>query len=130
MRRLARIHRTIAVGALALVVALVGILPLVDAYRCVSMGGRLASHSCCPADEREEARIDRTCCERLPARAMEARATSDATDARIAPAPLAGLLTFPPVSAAFAVGFVVAAADSEGRPPGERLHLLSTILRI
>lgn len=129
MSQRARIHRTIFAGALALVVLLVWVLPLVDAYRCASMG-RMTSHSCCAAAEHAEARIDRSCCERLPARAMEARAISDAPEVRIAPAPLSGLLTFPPVPAAFAVGFVVAAADPEGLPPGERLHLLSTILRI
>jgi hypothetical protein len=130
MSTVAPVSRTIFAGALALILALVGILPLADTYRCVSMGRIMTSHPCCAADQTAEARIDRTCCERLPARAQEVRASSVAPDLRIAPASLSGVLQFPSLAIPSPGAWVVAAAHADGRPPGERLHQLSSILRI
>jgi hypothetical protein len=124
---MARIRQRICVAALALVVALVGIVPRADAYRCAAMG-RMISHACCGKNERAETRIDAACCERLPARAIDARATSAAPDVRIAPAPLAGLLEYASLTAPSSL-LAPAVVHLASRPPGEP-HRLSTVLRI
>jgi hypothetical protein len=113
--------------AIALTVGATGVLPVGAAYRCVAMGRRMApGHDCCASCELPPSAIGRPCCERVAG-----RAASPIEEARIAPAPPAGLLLFTtPSGAPHAITLAPPAGWPRGRPPGERLDRFSVVLRI
>jgi hypothetical protein len=128
LRRLARLQALV----IALSVGATGILPAGDAYRCLAMGRRMApGHDCCASCELPQSAIGRPCCERVAGRALEARAASPIEQARIAPAPLAGVLVFAtPSGAPHTIALAAPAGWPRGRPPGELLDRFSVVLRI
>lgn len=109
----------------------VWILPTVAAHRCLTMGTRMTSeHECCPQKPERSATIDRPCCESIAVPHGEIRSTVARAKMTIASPIVLALLSF----AVPAHPSRIFAPNPERfrslHPPGERLHELSTILRI
>ncbi len=114
---------------LALVVLATGVMPAVGGYRCVVSGARMqAMAACCHHDDATPAWKAR-CCEPTAAPRVEPRRPPSATDQTLAPPTVAAILAFVPLAPGDSSA-VVAAARARGRPPGERLHRFTAVLRV
>jgi hypothetical protein len=114
--------------ALIVATAAVGVFPSVDGWRCAAMGRRMVRRCCNKSRAPEPTAFKLPCCERVAALKKDPRATSGRPEARIAAPVVVGLVAFAPILV------VAPAARPEarprGQPPGERLHDLSTVLRV
>jgi hypothetical protein len=113
--------------SLAVVAAVVGVLPSLVRYRCVRSGGQAAMARACCRGELAEPRLTRPCCERLAAPALEARATSERPASGAAPT----VALQPRLVPSRAVGPTAAFAAERravGPPHGQDPHLLSPVL--
>jgi hypothetical protein len=124
--------RRLLAGLVALVISLTGTLPAVAGYRCIMTGMRMeAPSACCQhRNEYETPALKAPCCEQFAAPQLEARRTPPSVEIRIhAPAPVSWMV-LPLLASIEPASDVLSRAFARGRPPGEQLHLLSSILRV
>jgi hypothetical protein len=119
-------------GLIALVILVTGVVPAVAGYRCIMTGMRMEAQSACCQHRNvpEQPALKAQCCETFAAPQLEARRTPPAPDTIIhAPALVAWIVPLPtaPIQSALDI---TSATHARGRPPGERLHLFSSILRV
>ena len=120
---------------IALLVALatgtVWIVPTATAHRCLAMGTRMGSeHECCPPKPERSATIDRPCCESIAIPHGELRSTVARAQPSIAAPTVLALLSFAVATVPIRLTPVSPARFRALHPPGERIHALSTILRV
>lgn len=116
--------------AVALVILVTGVVPAVASYRCIAMGVRMDAPSPCCRHEDGTPRLKAQCCESVAAARVEPRRAPSPADTIIHPPPVVAWIVFPPMAPEASTLDVTTPARARGRPPGERLHLLSTILRV
>lgn len=121
-------RRRLTASAIALVILVTGLIPAVAGYRCV-MGMQMDAPSPCCRHADETAAVKAPCCEAVAAVRLEPRRTPSSLTTIQPPAPV-GSIVFPPPSAPLASVDRATPARARGRPPGERLQLYSTVLRI
>lgn len=125
------ISRVLAL-AIAVCTAATGVLPAMDGYRCISMDRTLSVDENCPrCQSPPPVSIGNPCCEAVHVASLDARASAQPPDARITPAPLTAVLsvTFPQLVAS-QTAIKSVATRRRGRPPGDQLHQLSSVLRV
>jgi hypothetical protein len=114
----------------ALVILVTGVVPAVVSYRCIAMGVRMDAPSpCCHHDDGAPA-LKAQCCEAIAAASVEPRRTPPSSDPVVQPPSLVAWIVFPPIQPLLSAQDLTSAARARGRPPGERLHLYSPILRV
>jgi hypothetical protein len=117
--------------AVALLTGAVGVLPSVAGHRCVWTGARMAAaHASCPERQAPATAIGSPCCEHIAAPTVQARATNSSPEVRIAPASLIGVITFAALVEPVAIFRAARSAARSERPPGERLHAFTSVLRV
>jgi hypothetical protein len=119
-------------GLIALVILVTGVVPAVAGYRCVMTGMRMEAQSACCQHRNvpEQPALKAQCCESFAAPRLEARRAPPASEIMIhAPTLIAWIIPLPPAPIQSALG-IASATHARGRPPGERLHLFSSILRV
>jgi hypothetical protein len=116
---------------LALVILVTGALPAVAGVRCISMGVRMqAAPSGCCHHEADARTLRRPCCESYAAPRLEPRQAPRSPETPIQPAMAVAYFAIPPVAPTPSLAELTTTARARGRPPGEKLHLFSTILRV
>jgi hypothetical protein len=120
----------LAAGLIALVILVTGVIPAVAGYRCIATGARMQTPSpCCHQDDAAPA-LKAQCCQAVAAAQLEPRSTPPSTGS-VLPAPtVVAWIVFPPTPPVLSSVDLMTPARARGRPPGERLHLLSPILRV
>jgi hypothetical protein len=128
------LHR-IASATLALLIAALALTPTGEARRCLRTGAIMPpAHNCCPTrashDEVSETAIGLPCCTVVPARSAVAQLPATQPDERLAAPTAIGVL--PVIVDSDHRGRTIFASISRCRSPpsGDRLHLLSTVLRV
>ena len=120
----------LAAGTIALVILVTGVLPAFGGYRCIAMGVRMdAPSSCCRHTDTTSA-VKAPCCEAVAAARVEPRRTPSSPETRIQPPVVVAWIAFPPSPPMLPSHDATARACARGRPPGEALHLLSSVLRV
>lgn len=123
-------------AALAVLLVGFGILPHGEVHRCLRSGAIMPpTHACCP-DEASEKKaapptLSAACCETVPGVAAVAPWTESRNDGllrspELAAAPIVLRVPAPLVN----VGALPSPSDSGRPPPGDRLRVLSTVLRV
>jgi hypothetical protein len=120
----------LAASLIALVILVTGVIPAVAGYRCISMGARMQAPSSCCHHDATAPTLKAQCCERTTAPSVEPRQTPSSTDTTIHPPIVIAVLVFPAIPPSISSLDLATPARARGRPPGEQLHLLSTILRV
>ena len=115
---------------IALVIMVTGVIPAVAGYRCIAMGVRMAAPSACCHHQESAPAVKAPCCEAIAAAQLQPRQTPPSTDATIQTPTVVGWISFPPTAAAVSSIDLTTPARARGRPPGEQLQLLSTVLRV
>jgi hypothetical protein len=114
----------------ALAVGATGAVPHFDGSRCVRTGEPMEpSDTCCASVDIPMLSIGEVCCETVSASRIDARASAPAHDS-IAPAPYVGVLTFATPAHWRTAWDRSLVAVNRGSPPGDRIELFSSILRI
>lgn len=115
----------------AFAIGAVWMLPTMAAHRCLTMGTRMGpEHECCPPKPEHSATISRPCCESVAAPHGEIRSTVARAKMAIASPLVLTLLSFSVPTLPLRISALSPARFRSLHPPGERLHKLSTILRI
>lgn len=115
---------------IAMVITVTGVIPAVAGYRCVVMGARMVAPSGCCHHEDTAPTVKAQCCEAIAAAQLQPRSTPQSSDATIQAPTVVAWIVFPPLAPAVSSIDVTTPARARGRPPGEQLHLLSTVLRV
>lgn len=118
--------------AIAAITGTVGVLPSLGGHRCLTMGERMApQHECCPDRGEAPTSVGAPCCESIAAIARDTSATTAAPDPGVTRAVVVGLLPFAALrDGAQSASERLLCAYPRGRPPGDRLRSLSSILRV
>jgi hypothetical protein len=121
----------LAASLIALVILMTGVMPAVAGYRCIAMGMRMQAPSpCCHHDDDAPA-LKEQCCEAVAAPRLEPRRTPPSSSEIAIQAPIVvGWIVFPPLGPLVSRAEIIMLARARGRPPGDQLQLLSTILRV
>ena len=120
----------------AALVVLTGILSLgavPERHRCLSMNREMpTSHSCCPKkNSNAPTELERPCCETIIGRAVEAMAPTVRAVPGLPIPQVIGVVEFVSRMGSSPVRGAISEALPRGHPPpGERLHQLSSILRV
>jgi hypothetical protein len=120
----------LAAGLVALVILVTGVIPAVAGYRCIAMGVRMEAPSSCCEHEDDVPALKSQCCESVAAALLQPRTTQPSPETTIQPQSVVGWIVFPSITPVAASGALTTPARARGRPPGERQHLLSTVLRV
>jgi len=120
----------VAASILALVILVTGAIPAVARYRCIAMGARMQSAPPCCRHEAEGPQLKAPCCESYSVPQVEPRRTPSAPDTLVQAPTVVARIIFPAIAPSASSGELKTSARARGRPPGEQLHLLSTILRV
>lgn len=134
-------RRLLAVALLPML-CIGAVLPVAGAWRCPYMGRR-AADGCCQeqrALERDEhggadvARLAARCCDPIAAPTLDARAGASRADEAVSSSPHHGavFVLLPPPALLVDAGAPLRqrVAQPRGRPPGDQLHRLSSVLRV
>src|SRR5215472_1472031 len=113
---------------LAVTVGSSGVLPFAASACCAPMK-RLMAHPCCVSRSVEVA-IGRRCCDKVGGGRAEIRATQGVGELRIFPAPLVATLAAAAATPELMRWRRQPAVQARGSPPGDRLHRLSSVLRV
>jgi hypothetical protein len=125
-----KMRERLTAGVIALVILVTGVIPAVAGYRCIAMGVRMATPSACCHHGDETPAFKAQCCEVIAAVRIEPRSTPTSQETTIQAPALIGWIVFPPLTVVVPAVDQTTPARARGRPPGERLHRLSTILRV
>lgn len=125
-----RVRGRLTASLVALVILATGVIPALPGYRCVATGLRMKAPATCCHHQSVAATLKEQCCEAVAAARVEPRRAPPSTDNRIAPPIFIGLITFPPTLSLLSAPELATSARARGKPPGDALHLLSTILRV
>jgi hypothetical protein len=125
-----RMRARLGASLIALVILVTGVIPAVGGYRCIAMGMRMQAPSACCRHESPGPTLKAQCCERTAAPKVEPRRTPSSTDTTIHPPTVIAVIVFPAIAPSISSLALGSPARARGRPPGEQLHLLSTILRV
>ena len=117
-------------GLIALVILVTGVIPAVAGYRCIVMGARMNAPSPCCQHQDSAATVKAQCCEAVAAAQLQPRRTPPSTDSTIQPPTLIAWVAFLPMAPPVSSADLTTPARARGRPPGEQLQLLSTVLRV
>ena len=123
-------QRRLTAGLIALVILVTGVIPAVAGYRCLMMRVRVAAPAPCCQHQDNGRAVKAPCCEAIAAAQLEPRRTPPSSDATIAPPTVVAWVATPPLSPVVSSSELTTSARARGRPPGERLHLFSAILRV
>ena len=123
-------HGRLTASLIALVILVTGVIPAVAGYRCIVMGVRMDAPSACCHHRQSAPTVKAPCCEAVAAAQLEPRRTAPSTDPTIPPPTVIGWVALLPMAPVASSADVTTAARARGRPPGEQLHLLSTVLRV
>ena len=115
---------------IALVILVTGVIPAVAGYRCVAMGMRMEAPSPCCHHDDDAATLAPTCCEAVAAASVQPRHPASASELTVPPPIVIGAIVFVAPPALASTATVHTAQRARGRPPGEQLELLSTVLRV
>jgi hypothetical protein len=114
----------------ALVILVTGVVPAVAGYRCIAMGVRMDAPSACCHHEDSAPALKAQCCEAVAAARVEPRQTPPSHETMIQAPTVVGWIVFPSFAPVASSVDLTTPARARGRPPGEQLHLLSTVLRV
>jgi hypothetical protein len=130
------LHR-VACATLALLIATLALAPTGEVRRCLRTGAIMpAAHSCCPdrtsqSEEMGESAIGLPCCTTVPARSVVAQLPAGPPDEQLAAPAAMGVLPAVIVDGDHRGRSTLARVSrSRSPPPSERLHRLSTVLRV
>jgi hypothetical protein len=115
---------------ISLVVLLTAAIPAVAGYRCVVTGARMEAASSCCRQEVEQTSFKAQCCEELAAPRLEPRRTQPSPEKSIQAPTIVAWVLYPATAPMLSATDLTTPARARGRPPGEQLQLLSTILRV
>ncbi len=125
-----RMRGRLTASSIALVILVTGVIPAVAGYRCVVMGARMAAPSSCCHHQDDTRAVKAQCCEAIAAAQLQPRRTPPSTDPTIQPPTVIAWIVHPPIASPVSSADVTMLGRARGRPPGEQLHLLSTVLRL
>lgn len=125
-----RMRGRLTASSIALVILVTGVIPAVAGYRCIVMGVRMDAPSACCQHRQSGPTVKARCCETVAAAQLQPRGTPPSTDATIQPPTVIAWVALPPMAPVASSAEVTTAARARGRPPGDELHLLSTVLRV
>ena len=120
----------LAASLVALAVLVTGAVPAVGGYRCLAMGTRMQAPAPCCRHEAQGSTVRAPCCEAYAAPQLQPRRTPPSPELRIQPpTSFAWIILGAPAPPASG-GAARTTLRARGRPPGEQLHRLSSILRV
>lgn len=117
-------------SSIALVIMVTGVIPAVAGYRCIVMGSRMDAPSACCAHRQSAPTVKAQCCEAVAAAQLQPRHTPPSADPTIQPPAAIAWIAFLQSAPLVSSAELATPARARGRPPGDRLHLLSTVLRV